>query len=168
MGNSPATAETTAAKIGQAKDATERAAADLRKTFAAVPDDKLDWSPSPTARTPLWLVGHCGAASSAIAALLRGEPLPLPGDTADAAALIRAAGQGVATRAEALSLLDASTAEVLAALDSVTPARVETVPDSPFGQMPFAFWMEVPANHTVAHARQLDYLQTIWGDLQDH
>ena len=62
----------------------------------------------------------------------------------------------------------APSAEVLAALDSVTPARAETVPDSPFGQMPFAFWMEVPANHTVAHARQLDYLQTIWGDLQDH
>lgn len=154
--------------IAQAREAAERAQADLLKTFEFVPEDRLAWSPSPTARTPLWIAAHCGAANAAFAAILRGEPLPLPTDPAEAAAFIRAAGRETATRAEAVRSIQDSSAEVLMALDGVTPALLATSPSSPFGPLPFRVWMQVPFLHMMGHARQLDYLQTIWGDVQDH
>ncbi len=154
--------------IENTKTATTRARADLRKTFEFVPEDKLMWSPSLTARTPLWMAMHCGVANAAFVAILRGEPLPLPTDPVEAAAFIRAAGQEAESRAEALRAIEDSTAEILQALDNVTAAMLETLPASPFGPLPFTVWMQVPSIHMTGHARQLDYLQTIWGDVQDH
>lgn len=154
--------------IENAKTATTQAKADLLKTFEFVPEDKLTWSPSPTARTPLWMAIHCGAANAALAALLRREPMPLPSDPAEAAAFIRAAGRDTESRAEAIQAIEDSTAEVLRALDQVTEAMLKTSLDSPFGPFPFTVWMQVPSIHMKGHARQMDYLQTIWGDVQDH
>ena len=52
-----------------------RAAAErLGKTFSFVPDDKLDWSPSRTARTALAIVAHCCQANRMFAKVLGGEP----------------------------------------------------------------------------------------------
>ncbi|MBV9851451.1 MAG: DinB family protein [Armatimonadetes bacterium] len=154
--------------IAQAKEATARAKADLLKTFEFVPEDRLAWSPSPTARTPLWIVAHCGASNAAFAAILRGEPLPMPPDPAEAAALIRAGGRETATRLEAVRSVEDSTADIIRALDAVTAARIVTSPESPLGPLPFTVWMQVPAIHMMGHARQLDYLQTIWGDVDYH
>jgi hypothetical protein len=61
-----------------------------------------------------------------------------------------------------------STSELLQALDNVSAEMVGTAPMSPFGQFPFSFWMVLPAEHMKGHARQVDYLQTIWGDLDNH
>jgi hypothetical protein len=65
-------------------------------------------------------------------------------------------------------MVEDSTAAVLEALDSVTAEMLDTAPLSPFGPFPFAFWMQLPAEHMKAHASQIDYLQTIWGDLENH
>lgn len=154
--------------VENAKTATERAKTDLLKTFEFVPEDRLTWSPSPTARTPLWIVTHCGAANAAFAAILRGEPLPLPMDPVEAAAFIRAAGRGAEHRSEALQAIQDSTLELAQAFDTVTDAMLETSPNSPVGAFHFTVWMQVPAIHMKGHARQLDYIQTIWGDVQDH
>ena len=63
-------------QIAQTKAGVERASQALLKTFAAVPDDKLGWSPSETSRSSLWIVGHCGRANEAFARGMRGEPFP--------------------------------------------------------------------------------------------
>ena len=154
--------------VAQAKRDTEAAKADLLRTFAFVPDDKLTWSPSPTARSAIQIVAHCGLANSAFSGLLRGEPLPLPADPAEAAAQIRAAGRDVASREEAVRLVEDGTARVIAAVDRVTPEMVATTPDSPFGPLPFPVWMTISALHMGGHARQVDYIQTVWGDVDDH
>jgi hypothetical protein len=41
--------------IQEANQLNER----LLRNLAKTPDDRLNWSPSPTARTPLHLVAHC-------------------------------------------------------------------------------------------------------------
>jgi hypothetical protein len=154
--------------IAQAKQATEAAKTSLLKTFEFVPEDKIGWSPSKTARTAVNIVAHCGMANGAFAALLRGEPLPLPASPDEAMALIRAAGRDITSREAAVKLVEDSTADLLRALDGVTDARMQTTPASPFGALPFSFWMQVPAEHMGGHARQIDYLETIWGDHEDH
>ncbi len=82
--------------------------------------------------------------------------------------VIRAAGRNTATREDAVKLAQDSTAEILNALDSVTLERIETAPQSPFGPIPFAVWMTILPDHMGGHTRQIDYLQTIWGDTSDH
>jgi hypothetical protein len=154
--------------ITQSKQATEEAKSQLLKTLGFVPEDKPTWSPSSTARSAVQIVSHCGMANQAFATLLRGEPLALPSDPEEAARVIREAGKDIATREAAVKMLEESTAEVLAALDTVTEERAATSPNSPFGPLPFSVWMQVPGMHMGGHARQIDYLQTIWGDQQDH
>jgi len=162
------TATDLAEHLSRTRQAAEKAKARLLGTFAYVPDDKLHWSPSETARTPLWMVAHCGMANHAFAAAIRGEDLPLAADPQEAARQIRNAGRDIATREEAVRLLEDSTAEVIRALGTVTPERLGSHTQSPFGPVPLTVWVDLPAVHMDGHAHQLDYLQTIWGDLEDH
>jgi hypothetical protein len=140
----------------------------LLKTFQFVPEDKLKWSPSPTARTPLQIVAHCGVANRAFATVLRGEPLPLSSDPKEAAAQIRDGGKDTATREAAVKLVEDGTAEVLAALDTVSTERAGSTTHTPFGPLPFSIWMNLPSEHMTGHAHQVNYLQTIWGDAENH
>jgi hypothetical protein len=154
--------------IAQQKQAVEAAKEQLLTTFEFVPDDKLSWSPSPTARTPLQIVAHCGGTNYAFAAMLRGEGWPLSMDPAEAPVQIRANDSRAATREEAVRSVKESAAAVIAALDAVTPEQAETSVNTAFGPIPFTFCITFPASHLAGHARQVDYLQTIWGDVQDH
>lgn len=155
-------------QIDQLKRATEEARAQLLKTFTFVPDDRLQWSPASTSRTALQIVSHCGAANRAFAASIRGEKLPLSSDPKEAAAQIRNGGSEIQTREAAIRSVEDSTDEVVSALDTVTAERMETKLDTPFGPIPFPIWIKIPGDHMACHAAQIDYLQTIWGDQEDH
>lgn len=145
----------------------ERASAALLKTFGFVPDDKLAWSPSDTCRSALWIMGHCGSANEAFAKGMRGEPFP-PMEMADFTQMVWEAGRETATREEAVRAVEASTAELLAALDEMTPERLASAVPSPFGPIPMAVWMTFADGHMFGHANQIEYLQTVWGDHQNH
>ena len=67
-----------------------------------------------------------------------------------------------------MALVEQNTVKVLDALDNVTEEMVSSTPMSPFGPIPITFWMKLPAIHMSGHACQLDYLETIWGDLENH
>jgi hypothetical protein len=162
------TAPNLSEQIAQVKRDTQMAKEQLLRTFEFVPEDKLRWSPSPMARHALWIVGHCGIANQAFATSLRGEELPLNVSPEEASAQILAAGRDISSREEAIKLVKDSTTELLQALDNVTEEMLETSPMSPFGPFPFVFWMRLPAEHIKSHSFQIDYLQTIWGDLESH
>ena len=155
-------------QIAQAREAAERATKDLLNTLSFVPDDKLPWSPSPTSRSPLWIAGHCGGANQAFATGIRGEILAMPEGETDFSKMVWETGRGTATREEAVRSVEESTAAVLAALDALTPEAAAGMVQTPLGPMPMAFWITIPGLHMMGHARQLDYLQTIWGDIHDH
>lgn len=154
--------------IAEAKRRVAAERDDLLRTFSFVPDEKLTWSPSETARSPLWIAAHCGAAGHAFASFLRGERPPLPEDPAEAQAAIRNGGRDARTREEAVRSIETSSEAILAALDTVTEERMATTSMTPFGPLPFPIWVQAASNHMGGHARQLDYLQTIWGDVRDH
>ena len=156
--------ETVADCQARAKASAER----LLKTFSFVPDNKLNWSPSKTARTPVAVVAHCCLANRMFAMVLRGEaisPMPTPEEVH---ALSRKFEATVRGRAEAVRRLKASCKEIVAALGTMTPKRFATSPNSPMGPLPMALWMNLPGMHMSHHKAQIDYLQTIWGDLVDH
>jgi hypothetical protein len=154
-------------QIGQIKAGVERASAALLKTFEFVPDDKLTWSPSATARTPLWIVGHCGQANEAFARGIRGEAFP-PMSMEEFGQMVWNAGRDTKTREEAVQRVKSSTAEILAALDALTPERLAGSVQTPMGPMPMSFWVTFADGHMMGHACQIEYIQTIWGDQQNH
>jgi hypothetical protein len=165
---STATAPNVSELVSQCIQSAEGSKAQLLSTFEFVPEDKLTWSPPGSARSAINIVAHCGLANQAFATVLRGEPLEIPEDRASARERIRNAGSEMTDRAEAVRLLESSTAEIVDALKNVKADQIESMPDSPFGPIPFTFWMQLSGLHMSGHARQIDYLQTIWGDLDEH
>lgn len=100
--------------------------------------------------------------------ILRGQSPPLPPALAEINTFIRNGGKDTKTRDEAIHLVEESFNDILCALDTVTPERLQSIPDNPVGPLPFTVWMQVPSEHMKGHRHQLAYLQTIWGDLEDH
>jgi len=146
-----------------------RTAADrLLKTFSFVPEDKLSWSPAKTARTSLAIVAHCCLANRMFARILSGEqisPMPTPEEVH---ALSKKFEATIRDRADAVRQLEASREEIVAALGTMTAERLAASGNSPFGPLPMTVWTTLPGDHMSGHATQIDYLQTIWGDLVNH
>ena len=138
------------------------------KSLSFVPDDKLNWSPTPTAKTALRIAAHTAVVAGLFAEVIRSGKFP----TVDAAQLfgpLKAAEDAIAAREEAIALLRKNTDEVVAALDAATPELIASTLETPFGfSAPMAFFMNVPGEHAASHAAQIDYLQTCWGDLEVH
>ena len=87
---------------------------------ASTPDERLNWAPWPTARTPLQQGAHAAWAIQSIAAMLVGRTFGAS-STAQADASFREADKQLATREEVLSLLEDSSAAYLQRLDALTP-----------------------------------------------
>src|SRR5450432_3489962 len=96
--------------ISQAKAEFTRAKDRMVRALATTPDDRINWSPSSTARTPLQQVAHAALATTGIQGMLIGKPFPYA-SIAEADAAWRAAEKEVATREQALGLLEKTSAE---------------------------------------------------------
>ena len=67
------------------------------------------------------------------------------------------------------ALFRKNTKDVVAALDTLTPEAVELDFDTSLGwSMSMKFLMQLPGMHAMAHASQIDYLQTFWDDQEVH
>ena len=154
--------------IAQCQERTQRGAERLLKTFSFVPDDKVAWSPAKTARTPLAILAHCCMTNRMFAKVIRGEAMtPMPSHE-EIGALSQQFEATIRDRAEAVRQMESSRDEVVAALASLTAERFATTPESPFGPRPMSLWVSMPGLHMGSHAAQIDYLQTIWGDMVGH
>ena len=91
--------------IDAAKSEFTRAIDRLKKTLGDVPDDRLHWSPSPTARTPLEQVAHVANANEGIQGWLQGEKLDMS-DMIAVDAKWREEEKPYDTREKALARLD--------------------------------------------------------------
>lgn len=146
----------------------EESCAYFVKTLSFVPDEKLNYSPSDSARSALQLAAHVALSNGVFAGFIRGENVEFPGDIEDFREWQRMQEASFDDRTVVVDLLKHNTAEAVEAMRAMTPDLFATSPVSPFGAMPMAFWMNLVSMHMNVHASQVDYLQTIWGDLDDH
>ncbi len=155
--------------IHQAKSAFLQAKGRLAHALTTTPDDRINWSPSPTARTPVQQVAHAAAAIKALHETFDGRTFKAA-STAEADQGFREWEQGLRTREEALGLLEKNSAEYLAWLDTLTPERLALMIELPFGlgQVPLSVAITFPPAHTNDHAAQIDYIQTVYGDHDWH
>lgn len=137
------------------------------RNFAHVPDDRLHWTPTPTAKSALRIAAHTALYAGRFAEMIRNRAVPAPGNLAEWLARRDAEEIAVTTREEMEKAFRDGTAEVLDALDTLTPEDLETSLDSGQGwSMPMTQLLGLPAFHATLHAGQIDYLQTCWDDQQ--
>lgn len=153
--------------VEQAKQITRDGKQRFLNTFAFVSDDKLTWTPSPTAKSALRIAAHVGVSNQALLGVFSDQPMPKMSG-AELHALGERLEAAVKTREQAVALIEETTEAVVAALDKVTPDQVGKMVETPFITAPLGFFMTLFGAHMSQHAAQIDYLQTIWGDEAFH
>lgn len=135
------------------------------RNFSYIPDDRLNWTPTPSAKSPLRVAAHTALYASRFAKMIRDRQLPQPENLEEWLAQRNAEEVAVASREEMIQIFQAGTQEVLEVLDSLTEADVEMNLESGQGwSIPMRQLMVIPGWHATLHTGQIDYLQTCWDD----
>ncbi len=150
-----------------AKAEFTRAKDRLAKNLAATPDDRLSWSPAPSARTPIQIVAHAGLSLPHMTAWLSGKSFDFP-SMADLDVACRAEEASITTREQAVEVLEKNSHAYCAWLDSLSDDQLASTLELAFGTFPMKDAITFAADHTRNHAGQLEYLQTIYGDREMH
>lgn len=155
--------------IEQAKSSFLQAKERMCRALATTPDDRINWSPAPTARTPVQLVAHAAEVVKGLHETLDGQPIGAK-NLAAADQSFREAEREFTTREAVLSLLEENSAAYIAWLEALTPDRLGTIVQLPFGfgQAPISGVIPFQAHHMNGHTAQIDYIQTIYGDRDWH
>ncbi len=137
------------------------------RNFSYVPEDKLTWTPVPTAKSALRIGAHTALYAGRFASMIRERQLPAPENLTEWLAERDAEEIAITSREEMEMVFRSGTAEVLEALDTLTPEEVEGTLTSAQGwSMPMKQLMGLPGWHATLHLGQIDYLQTCWDDQQ--
>lgn len=135
------------------------------RNFSHVPDDKLEWTPTPTSKSALRIAAHTALYAGRFAKMMREKSVPAVDDLEAWISQRDAEEIAVTSRAEVESIFRSGTEEVLAVLDTFTAEDVELSLDSGQGwSMSMRFLMGLPGWHATLHMGQIDYLQTCWDD----
>lgn len=153
--------------VSNAKAEYLRAKARLLVALDTTPDDKLNWSPSASARTPVELVAHAATVVALIQGMICGDPWPYA-SLAEADAAFRAEEKPFKTREQATDHLKETSDKFIAWLDALTPEQVGATVHMVFGSFPVGVAITFAADHMRGHTAQIEYIQTIWGDYDWH
>lgn len=155
--------------VERAKAEFIQATGGLKHALATTPDDRINWSPSATSRTPLQVASHAAISVGDMLGNLKGDTFAIP-TTGEAERFHRERDSKIKTREEALRLLDENQRAYFEWLDDLTPERLDSPMNLPFGMgaMPTRIGIEVMALHVNWHTAQINYIQTIYGDQDWH
>ena len=135
------------------------------RNFSHVPDDKLNWSPTPTSKSALQIAAHTAITIANFTKMIQDRRLPFGDEISEFMAETAAREAAISTREEAVELFQQNVDAVLTAMDELTEDELELVLDSGQGwQMPMTFLVKLPGRHTAWHIGQIDFLQTCWDD----
>lgn len=136
-------------------------------TLSFVPDDRLAFRPSESSRTAWDLAAHVVFGN-----FLMGDMygVPFAADDPERARQARLAeNPDPSCRAELADLIQRTSDRVLAAIEALNSEGLDEVVETFFGvALPRRALLLIPARHLDTHAAQIDYLQTIWGDMENH
>jgi len=134
--------------------------------FSFVPDHKLKFKPSSDAKSALEIMAHVAVCNRPFAEILRGK---INGSTSmEVFERYRNEEASLTTRADVLAALEESHAPLMSALRDLADDAVSAYVETPGLSRPMTFFMNLPSLHYIAHTGQIEYLQTIWGDLDFH
>lgn len=153
--------------IETAKLLTVAAKNRILRTFSHVPDEKLTWTPAPSSKSALRIAAHIGVSNYGMSAVLRGDHPPVS-SMQELMKFMSEKELSVTSRDEAVKAIESSTEHYLATLDTLTHDRLKEDIVLPFGTFPTIGFIFVCGRHMESHSAQIDYLQTMWGDLDPY
>jgi hypothetical protein len=137
------------------------------RNFAHIPDEKLTWTPTPTAKSALRIAAHTALYAGRFARMIRDRKLPQPEDLSSWLEQCEAEERAITSRGEVERIFRAGTSEVLDALATLQAEEIGMTLSSGAGwSMSMEFLMDLPGWHAALHTGQIDYLQTCWDDQQ--
>jgi hypothetical protein len=119
-----------------------------------VPDDKLNWKVSETADSPLGIANHVARSISGGLSNLRTGNWEMDGEP-------------ISSRDEIKEHIVKLGCEYAAELRKLPDSAFEGLKETPFGPMPNAL-ISIPIYDAIHHHGQIAFLQTTWGDGEDH
>lgn len=135
------------------------------RNFSHVPDDKLHWTPTPTAKSAIRIAAHTALYAGRFASMINDRRLPGGDNLEEWLAQRNAEEVALTSREEVERNFRRGTEEVIAALDSLSPEEVGMSLESGQGwSMPMTALMKLAGWHATLHTGQIDYLQTCWDD----
>lgn len=141
----------------------------MMELLAATPEDKLNFKPSPTARSIIEIVAHAAHALENIAMQLGGTPFPIP-NTSEANVVFQVHDSAFNTREAVQAYLEEKFHKYIAILENFTEEDLTRMAPLPFGlgEAPIGYYMTMGNVHTLGHVAQIEYVQTIYGDRDWH
>jgi hypothetical protein len=130
----------------------------LHSTFAATPDDKLNWKPTPSAKSALQIAAHVAAANQYFILAYGGKP-PVT-DFAEIFVWMDKWADERTTREQVVADLKRTEEELDTVFANFAPEMLDNE-DAKLG-----LW--ISSFHAMEHSSQIDYLQTCWGDKDFH
>jgi hypothetical protein len=143
---------------------TERAHRLLVNDLKAIAEDRNNTCPGGCARPALHIVAECAAVNGFVAGFLETGRAERPSREERDAHL-----RSFDTAEKALAYLDRETQNLLRVLDGLDENTLGDVSEAPLGRPMTRFAVaELPSSHMMYHDGQLNYLQTLYGDDQNH
>jgi hypothetical protein len=144
----------------------EMGRSELERTAKAVPEDKLNWKPLDNGRTVLDALSDAAQAPTLCTAMLRGT-LQMGPELFQQLAQERAAW----TREDALQYLEWSTQQLLEEIEKVSDEKLDEPLTLPMGggmTLPVGAWILMAYRSFMSRTAQINYIQTLYGDLDRH
>src|SRR5579863_7965532 len=111
--------------IAICKDRTTEAMDRFLHDLSFVPADKLNWSPTPTAKSALQIAAHCAGYSGGFASIIRAGKFP--SSVEEFRGPIQSAIQSITTLEQAETMLRKGIADTVAALDIIKPEQISSM-----------------------------------------
>ncbi|MCL4284713.1 MAG: DinB family protein [Fimbriimonadaceae bacterium] len=135
----------------------------LQKDLAAMSDQMLANCPGGEARCGFDLVYEMAMVNRLVAGALRGDA----GDIPEPQGWVRSP-QDYRNKAAAMRDLSDSVEELLSAFATVSEQDLAKEIPTPLGKMPIGQVMSIMGSHLMYHSGQLNYIQTLHGDVAFH
>jgi hypothetical protein len=133
----------------------EWAGPDLAYNLDFIPEDRLDWKPTPDSKSALECGTEAAVFLKSMIPVLSGAEWTRP-------------DYAVLSRGEVQEMLRAATRDYAEALLAIPPDRLAQVVSTPFGETPLGRLASFPVVDVIHHRGQVCYLQTMLGDKENH
>lgn len=130
----------------------------IKNTVGHTPEDKRNWKPADSCMCSQEMMNHLTGSNHFFSAMFQGKEPPQP-----------PAEPPQLTFEQSLSAFEESSnmlADVIASVPDEALGQDVPLPNGRTANM--KFMLTIPGNHMAYHWGQLAYMQTIWGDKEDH
>ncbi len=118
-----------------------------------LPEDKLNWKPQPSAKSPLEIVHHMTDTINMMTSGITGEKKILTPAT---------------NATEAKRLVDQAISHHQNVIKALTPEQLEQTATLPIGEFSMIAAAALPVTESINHHGQFTYIQTLLGDDESH